>query len=68
MEINRVGTPDSRHTLTSTPQELVDLQLTHERLTKYGRFHAGIGYGRVDDLEMGTSTSDVSGFIQWSSN
>ena len=50
------------------PQELLDLQVTHERMTKYGRFHAGLGYGRLEDLETGTSTSEVSGFIQWSSN
>ena len=68
MEINRVGQPSSTHTLTPTPQEQMDLQISHERLTKYGRFHAGIGYGRLEDLESGTSTSDVSGFIQWSSN
>jgi hypothetical protein len=68
MEINQVGEPSSTHTLTPTPQELLDLQVTHERLTKYGRFHAGLGYGRVEDEVSGTSTSDVSAFIQWSSN
>ena len=68
MEMNRVGLPNPRHTLSATPQELVDVQVSHERLTKYGRFHAGLGYGRVDDQVSGTSSSDVSGFIQWSSN
>lgn len=68
MEINRVGSPDLRHTLSPTPQKQYDLQVTYERLTKYGRFHAGLGYGRLDDQETGTSTSDASGFIQWSSN
>jgi len=68
MEINRVGLPNPRHTLSPTPQELVDVQVSHERLTKYGRFHAGLGFGRVDDQVSGTSSSDVSGFIQWSSN
>ena len=68
MEINRVGEPSSTHTLTPTPQEMLDLQVTHERLTKYGRFHAGLGYGRVEDEVSGTSTSDVSAFFQWSSN
>mgnify|MGYP000456784908 CR=1 FL=1 len=68
MEINRVGSPSSTPTLTPTPQALVDFQVTHERLTKYGRFHAGLGFGRVEDLVSGTSSSDMSGFIQWSSN
>ena len=67
MEINRLGAPDPRHSLTPTPQELTDLQISHERHTKFGRFYAGLGYSRLDDEVSGTSTSDVTGFIQWSS-
>ena len=31
------------------------------------RFYVGIGYGKLDDKVSGTSDSNVSGFIQWSS-
>ena len=65
MELNRAGTPDARHTLTATPQELSDLQLSHERLTRYGRFHAGIGASHLDDELSGETTTDLTGFIQW---
>jgi hypothetical protein len=68
MEINRVGLPDPRHTLSATPQELVDIQFSHSRMTKFGRFSAGLGYGRLEDQATGISDSDVSGFAQWSSN
>ena len=68
MEINRVGLPDPRHTLSATPQELVDIQFSHSRMTKFGRFSAGLGYGRLEDQASGISDSDMSGFIQWSSN
>ncbi|NNL55460.1 MAG: hypothetical protein HKP32_09925 [Woeseia sp.] len=68
MEINREGPPDPRHTLTPTPQELVDLQVSHQRDTRYGRFHGGIGFSRLDDLASGSSESEASAFIQWSSN
>ena len=68
MEINREGSPNSRHTLTPTRQDMYDLQISHERLTHYGRFHAGLGYSWTDDQATGISNSDVSGFIQWSSN
>jgi hypothetical protein len=68
MEINREGSPNSRHTLTPTRQDMYDLQISHERLTHYGRFHAGLGYSCTDDQATGISNSDVSGFIQWSSN
>jgi hypothetical protein len=33
MEINRSGSPDSRHTLSATPQELTDIQISYERHT-----------------------------------
>ena len=68
MEINRVGPPDSRHTLTPTPQDVFDVQISHERLTQFGRFHAGLGFSRLEDRATGITDSDVSGFIQWSSN
>ena len=67
MEIKRDGSPDPRHTLSPTPQELVDIQITHERETHFGRFYAGLGYERLDDQASGQTSSDVSGFIQWSS-
>ena len=67
MEINRLGAPNPRHTLTPTPQELLDAQLSHDRMTRFGRFYAGFGYSRVDDKESSTSSSDVTAFLQWSS-
>lgn len=67
MEINRIGTPNLRHTLSATPQEILDLQISYDRLTPVGRLYAGIGYSRLDDSLTGASDSDVSGFIRWSS-
>ncbi len=67
MEINIIGLPDSAHSLSPTPQETWDVQLTHARDTRFGRFYFGIGYGRLDDESSGESTSDATGFIRWSS-
>ena len=66
-ELNRVGPPDNRHTLSATPQELMDVQLSHTRATRFGRFHAGVGYSRLDDELTGETSSDISGFVSWSS-
>jgi hypothetical protein len=65
MELNRAGAPDARHTLTATPQELADVQLTHDRLTRFGRLHVGLGVSRLDDEASGESSTDVTGFVQW---
>jgi hypothetical protein len=67
MEINRAGRPNGRHTLTQTPQELIDAQLSHERETKYGRFYLGVGYQSLDDEATGVSDSDFTAFLRWTS-
>jgi len=67
MEINREGEPATRHTLTPTQQDLTDLQVSHERYTRFGRFYAGIGYSELDDKATDNTDSDVTAFIQWSS-
>jgi hypothetical protein len=66
MEINRAGVPDMRHTLSPTPQEFADIQVSYERHTRYGRFYAGVGYSRLDDEGSGVSTSESSAFLRWS--
>jgi hypothetical protein len=66
MEINREGPPDSFHSLSATPQEFADIQISYERLTDFGRLYAGIGYSRLDDEVSGQSSSDSSAFLQWS--
>lgn len=67
MEINRFGQPDLRHSLTPTPKELTDLQLSHQRITRFGRISAGLGYSQFDDKLSGITEKDTTGFIQWSS-
>ena len=68
MLINRLGGPNPLHTLSPTPQELTDIQISHEQYTNFGRFYAGLGYSRLQDEKTSTSASDVTGFIQWSSH
>jgi hypothetical protein len=49
MQINIEGSPDPGHSLSATPQERADVQLSHERLTRYGRIYVGLGYSYIDD-------------------
>jgi hypothetical protein len=67
LELNRAGDPglDIRHTLAAAPTELVDAQLSHERLTRYGRFRFGLGASRLRDEGGGDSETDITGFLQW---
>jgi hypothetical protein len=65
MELNRAGAPNAGHTLTATPQELADVQLTHGRMTRLGRWQVGVGVSRLDDEASGESSTDLAGFVQW---
>jgi hypothetical protein len=66
MQINKEGSPDMGHSLSATPQDRADIQVSHERLTRLGRFHIGVGYSYIDDEASGTDVSDVAGFVRWS--
>jgi hypothetical protein len=67
LELNRAGDPGlgTRHTLAATPEERTDIQLTHQRLTRYGQVRVGLGASRLRDDGSGESTTDVTGFVQW---
>jgi hypothetical protein len=67
MEINRVGDPETRHSISPTPQDLTDIQLTHDRWTRFGRFYLGLGYSHLDDAASSATSSDFSAFLSWSS-
>ena len=66
MQIKMEGRPDPSHSLSATPQDRADVQLSHERFTHFGRFHLGVGYSYIDDAATGTDTSDFTAFISWS--
>ena len=66
MEINRAGAPNPRHTISATPQDLVDIQLTHNRDTVIGRFDIGPGYSQLGHSTSGATSNEVTAFVQWS--
>jgi hypothetical protein len=67
MNIKRDGSFDPRHSLSATPKDRVDIQISHSRTTRLGRFHLGVGYEYVDDIAFVTDTSNFTGFVRWSS-
>ncbi|MDH4022438.1 MAG: capsule assembly Wzi family protein [Gammaproteobacteria bacterium] len=67
MEINRVGEPEPRHSISPTPQDRTDIQLTHDRWTRFGRFCLGLGYTHLDEAAGNATSNDISAFLSWSS-
>ena len=43
-ELNRGGSPDSGHSLTPTPQDLVSIDISHSRVFSFGVIDVGAGY------------------------
>ena len=67
-ELNRGGSPDSRNSLTPTPQDIASIDISHSRVFSFGVIDAGIGYETVDDAATGDSFSDTRAYLQWRSS
>ncbi len=67
MEINQIGAPDPGHSISATPQDIADIQISHDRITNFGTFKLGLGYSRLDDAVTAEVSNETSAFIQWSS-
>ena len=66
MNIKRDGSFDPRHSISATPQDRIDIQITHSRTTGIGRFYIGVGYRYIDDIAFAVDSSDFTGFLRWS--
>ena len=67
-ELNRIGTPDPRNSLTPTPQDIVSIDLRHSRAFDIGEFTVGLGLEAIDDAASGESRDDFRAFVQWRSS
>jgi hypothetical protein len=65
MELNRTGILGTGHTLADAPRDLADIQLAHERLTRYGRFRRGLGASPLENAASAGSATDAFGFLEW---
>lgn len=66
-KLNRGGLPDSRNTLTQTPQDAASIDISHSRVFSFGVIDAGFGYETVDDQVTSSSFSDTRFYVQWRS-
>ncbi|MEO0422825.1 MAG: capsule assembly Wzi family protein [Pseudomonadota bacterium] len=63
--LNANGPPDSRNSLTPTPQDLLSVDVSHSRRFRYGTFEVGAGIEFIDDLESGETTQEGRLFLQF---
>jgi len=67
-ELNRGGAPDSSHSLTPTPQDILSIDLSHSRVFSFGTIDIGAGYEELDDDASGETLSDGRFYVQWRSS
>ncbi|MDJ0712160.1 MAG: capsule assembly Wzi family protein [Woeseiaceae bacterium] len=67
-KLNRGGAPDDRNTLTSTPQDLASVDISHSRVLPIGMIDFGVGFEMVDDDLSGSSSNEARFFVQWRSS
>jgi hypothetical protein len=65
VKINSVGAPDAAHTLTPTPQDLLEASLSHSRELTLGELQLGVGFSRLKDEVSGQKIDDLNAFVQW---
>ncbi len=64
-ELNRGGDPDSRNTLTPTPQDIISIDLSYSRRLGGGMIDIGLGFERLDDALSGLSSDDTRAWLRW---
>jgi len=62
--LNRRGA--NRSTVAFNETDYRELELTHRRRTRWGRFHLGVGVERFEDTVVGDEDHDVRVFAEWS--
>lgn len=67
-KLNRGGAPDSRNTLTPTPQDLASIDVLHSRAYSFGVLAFGAGIERVDNEIRGQSNTIERAFVEWRSS
>jgi hypothetical protein len=63
---NRSAAPDSRHTVSATPQDVWNVELSHSRETRFGDFRLRLAYTNTDDEASGKTESDFDLGLEWS--
>jgi len=67
-KLNRGGPPDAANSLTPMPQDVLNVELVHNRVFSFGRLEFGVGYDRFDGNPTLPSSNETRAFIQWRSD
>ena len=67
-KLNRGGVPDPANSLTPVSQDVLNVELIHNRIFSFGQLEFGVGYERFDGNSAVQSSNEARGFIQWRSD
>lgn len=64
-KLNRGGAPDASNSLTATPSDLTNIELSHERVFLDGVVTAGFGLDSADSATSTLDGNDLRAFASW---
>ncbi len=65
VEINRNGDPEPAHSISATPQDIWNAEISRTTDTRFGQFRLRAGYQWRDDDATGDSDTDFDVELQW---
>jgi hypothetical protein len=65
VEINRNGDPEPAHSISPTPQDIWNAEISRSTDTRFGQFRLRAGYQWRDDDASGDSDTDFDVELQW---
>ncbi len=65
VEINRNGNPEPAHSISATPQDIFNAELSRKIDTRLGQFTLRLGYQWLDDDATGEDEDDFDVELQW---
>ena len=57
--------PDRSNTIIPTAQNLMNLELSYVRFSRFGRLEFGAGFDHLEDKVTGETDREVRGFFKW---
>lgn len=64
-DLNRVGAADAQNTVTATPAEYIEIELSHRKALDIGEFEIGVGLSQFKDVASDQEQNDTRVFVGW---
>lgn len=64
-ELNNAGAADIRNTVSTTPADYLEIEISHRKSLDFGEIEIGVGLSRFEDTITGEEQDDTRLFVGW---